>query len=72
MYVPNPQNSISDEEQVGILYGTSSDVSDIISLLPMFLSVQFKNIVCVGVSLGGHSTYITLSNGTSLLLIDVS
>ena len=72
MYVPNPQNSISDEEQVGILYGTSSDVSDIISLLPMFLSVQFKNIFCVGVSLGGHSTYFTLSNGMSLLLIDVS
>ena len=53
--------------KVSIYYGTSQDVSLLITLLPAFLFPQgqgaFANIICAGISLGGHSTYLVLSNG---------
>jgi hypothetical protein len=53
--------------KVSIYYGTSQDVSLLVTLLPAFLFPQgqsaFANIVCAGISLGGHSTYLVLSNG---------
>lgn len=56
---------------VAILYGTSRDVSELISLLPTYLSTEaefkFRRIFCVGVSLGGHSTYIALSDGKQMV-----
>ena len=57
--------------EVSIYYGTSQDVSLLITLLPAFLFPQgqgaFANIICAGISLGGHSTYLVLSNGNSPL-----
>jgi hypothetical protein len=57
--------------KVSIYYGTSQDVSLLITFLPAFLFPQgqaaFANIICAGISLGGHSTYLVLSNGNFLL-----
>ncbi|KAK4934505.1 hypothetical protein LTR10_024252 [Elasticomyces elasticus] len=53
-------------DQVSIQYGTSREVSELIDLLPMFItsdeSFGFDHIFCVGVSLGGHATYHVLSD----------
>ncbi|KAH8701264.1 Alpha/Beta hydrolase protein, partial [Phaeosphaeriaceae sp. PMI808] len=51
--------------KVSIYYGTSQDVSLIITLLFPCLFPQGQygmgNVICVGVSLGGHATYLVLS-----------
>lgn len=53
--------------KVSIYYGTSQDVSLLVTFLPAFLFPQgqcsFANLICAGISLGGHSTYLVLSNG---------
>lgn len=53
--------------EVSIYYGTSQDISLLITFLPAFLFPQgecsFANVICAGISLGGHSTYLVLSNG---------
>ncbi|KIV78540.1 hypothetical protein PV11_06185 [Exophiala sideris] len=54
------------QDMFSIQYGTGVDVSQLIDLLPMFISPDeryaFRRIICVGVSLGGHATYHVLSN----------
>ena len=58
--------------QDSIQYGTSQDVSLLITFLPHVLFPQsectFANIIASGISLGGHATYLALSNGTVLAL----
>ncbi|KAH7336488.1 Alpha/Beta hydrolase protein [Rhexocercosporidium sp. MPI-PUGE-AT-0058] len=53
------------EDMFSIYYGTSQDVSLIITLLFPCLFPQGQygmgNVICVGVSLGGHATYLVLS-----------
>lgn len=50
-----------------IQYGTSQDVSFLITMLPIFLfpgeKTTVENVLCAGVSLGGHETYLVLSDG---------
>ena len=50
-------------------YGTTQDVSFLITFLPSFLfpegRTRFENVLVAGVSLGGHETYLALSDGES-------
>ena len=62
-------NATHAQDMYSIQYGTSQDVSFLITMLPFFLfpdgKTKFENIVCAGVSLGGHETYLVLSDGES-------
>lgn len=60
-------NATHGQDMYSIQYGTSQDVSFLITMLPLFLfpdgKTRFENVVCAGVSLGGHETYLVLSDG---------
>ena len=47
-----------------IQYGTASDVSYLITVLPMFLNMTIQKWGVCGVSLGGHATLLALAHGT--------
>jgi len=59
-------NDTHGQDMYSIQYGTSQDVSLLITMLPFFLfpdgKTKFKNVLCAGVSLGGHETYLVLSD----------
>ena len=65
-------NATHGLDMYSIQYGTSQDVSFLITMLPFFLfphgKTRFENVLCAGVSLGGHETYLVLSDGDFFLL----
>ena len=69
-------NETHGQDMYSIQYGTSQDVSFLITFLPLFLfpdgKTKFANVLCAGVSLGGHETYLSLSDGKLPLFVDCS
>lgn len=63
----NEGNPTHAQDMYAIQVGTSQDVSFLITFLPAFLfpegKMRIENVVVAGVSLGGHETYLCLSNG---------
>ena len=55
--------------------GTAQDVSFLIDFLPSYLFPNDERTIsqwiCAGKSLGGHSTWIVLKNGTMVLYIEL-
>ena len=64
-------NETHGQDMYSIQYGTSQDVSFLITFLPYFLfpggETRVENVLCAGVSLGGHETYLALSDGLFFL-----
>jgi hypothetical protein len=62
-------NATHAQDMYATQYGTTQDVSFLITFLPMFLfpegKTRFENVLVAGVSLGGHETYLALSGGES-------
>jgi dienelactone hydrolase len=55
-------NETHAQDMFSVQYGTAQDVSLLISLLPAYLppTLRVELWACVGVSLGGHSTWLAL------------
>jgi hypothetical protein len=55
-------NETHAQDMFSIQYGTAQDVSLLVSLLPAYLpaALRVELWACVGVSLGGHSTWLAL------------
>jgi hypothetical protein len=66
----NEGNETHGQDMYSTMIGTSQDASFLITFLPAFLfpdgKTRFENVLCAGVSLGGHETYLLLSNGEDL------
>lgn len=62
-------NPTHAQDMYSILAGTASDVSMLIDYLPSFLFPNDEHEITdwgvMGVSLGGHSAWLCLQNGTS-------
>ena len=59
-------NPTHAQDMFSIYYGTAQDVSLLVNLLPCFLfpkgEVVVESWICSGISLGGHATYVVLSD----------
>ncbi|TFY83029.1 hypothetical protein EWM64_g985 [Hericium alpestre] len=75
-WTKDPENEKHNErhaiDMYGLQTGTARDVSFVIDFLPAYLFPNDERTVAEwvvsGISLGGHSTWLVLAHGTSLLL----